>query len=1313
VPLTLAPPPLDRDDALTRRLDGIGSRLRRAVVLRSGAWMIGLSVLFLGGLAFLDYRFQLPSLIRAMGLVGYLVALPILYRRWIREPLSGTDDRVQIAIRVERAYPEFNDSLVSAVQFLRRDPDDRTSSPKLRSAAIRRASRKAERYEFDRAIDVKWVRRSVLGAMVVVAAAGWLVYADANAARTALLRIALPFGGTAATTQTKIEILSPQPLPHRMARGEPLDIRVALRGVIPERINVSTKLDGSPSVDQAYAVLPPEGVTDAAELTVRIEPTRIPRDFQFRIRANDADSGWQTVHVHPPPVLVPLDGRPSPQIHLEYPAYTDLSPIDLPDGSSVIECVAGTRVTIRGATDRRVARAWIAFRPEQPMLRLLPALSGLGANPELSVPGFDLLGREVWQEVPVAIGRDGTLLEVTFIPRMPGPYALRFEDDTGLGTTRMFDVRVQPDPAPTVTLERPSAGRDSLLVLPDAELTFAAKVLDKQYAIRAVRLEYRTSHGGAPGSFPWYESDVIGRALPASATLMRGVVPMPPTTPLRLRPQELAFENRLSLTRFRHADGSPLVAGDIVVVHVAADDFDDVTGFKPSGRSHEVELIVVTKQDLEAVEQQAQSDIRGEILRLHALQRDARTKVQEAIQQLRNTGKLRPEDQDKLNRVEQAQQQIRSRINNPEDGLRAQLEKLKQSAKDNHLPRSATTQRLDEAAADLARLANEELEPLEIDLAAARRPPESKESPLAPLSRAEKRQKEVEQTLLSLLERLEPWSGAGEVRGEARSVLNDTKRQIEKGAQLGSTVPPDAPPEKLNPQQKAELDRAAVGDDRIAERGRQLVEKMNRLAVEKEAAANAKLELADQKDAQAKAAKTEASKHPAGSVEQKAMLRAAEDLAAEAKQSRESAADLKREADALRNAATAGNSEQLKEQLRSAGQARRQNQSGQATAAQKAAAANLEKMLNALEEQQAEDNDRLTRNLKDADKELNELIDKQERLQKKVEDAQAIKDPAQRAEMLEKLSREQEKLEAEARDLAQRLSRNQAEPAAEELRRAAREMAQAREQLDNGEARPEKMDDVLDRLDDAQRELDQARQKNDEELQREQALKFTEELKNVRDREQRLLDESIRIHGQVKKDKKWERPVRTSLNDLIEQQKNLAEELRGLIEKKFTNAAVFGRMLRQSADAMDLAAKRMDSRLESAEIGPFDLELEDIADAGIQGQQKLALKRLDQLLESLKPDKQDAAPPPMGGGGMPPDMPMGAGQPRDQLPPLAQLKALRSLQADIAERTEAFDKAHPDRTKLNDDELAELESLQRMQLDVAELIKELTAKDGM
>jgi hypothetical protein len=59
------------------------------------------------------------------------------------------------------------------------------------------------------------------------------------------------------------------------------------------------------------------------------------------------------------------------------------------------------------------------------------------------------------------------------------------------------------------------------------------------------------------------------------------------------------------------------------------------------------------------------------------------------------------------------------------------------------------------------------------------------------------------------------------------------------------------------------------------------------------------------------------------------------------------------------------------------------------------------------------------------------------------------------------------------------------------------------------------------------------------------------------------------------------------------------------------------------------------------------------------------------------------------------------------LPPLAQLKALRALQSDLAERTAAFDKAHPDRTKLTPEEIADLEAIRKTQIDIAELVQEL------
>src|SRR5262245_56588315 len=221
MPLTLPPPLPTREDGLTRRLDEVASRLRRIVILRAGSWLLALCIVFLAGLGLLDHRYQLPALVRILGLVTVLVGVPLLARRWITRPLARSGDRQVIALRVERAYPEFNDSLVSAVEFMDRDPDDQTTSVACRKMAIRPAARKAERYEFDKAVNSRGLKRSMFAALVVVAAAAWLVYTAPDASQASLRRIAVPFGGTARTTQTKLEILAPQPLPHRMARGEP------------------------------------------------------------------------------------------------------------------------------------------------------------------------------------------------------------------------------------------------------------------------------------------------------------------------------------------------------------------------------------------------------------------------------------------------------------------------------------------------------------------------------------------------------------------------------------------------------------------------------------------------------------------------------------------------------------------------------------------------------------------------------------------------------------------------------------------------------------------------------------------------------------------------------------------------------------------------------------------------------------------------------------------------------------------------------------------------------------------------------------
>ena len=89
----------------------------------------------------------------------------------------------------------------------------------------------------------------------------------------------------------------------------------------------------------------------------------------------------------------------------------------------------------------------------------------------------------------------------------------------------------------------------------------------------------------------------------------------------------------------------------------------------------------------------------------------------------------------------------------------------------------------------------------------------------------------------------------------------------------------------------------------------------------------------------------------------------------------------------------------------------------------------------------------------------------------------------------------------------------------------------------------------------------------------------------------------------------------------------LADEVRRLVEKKFTEVPVFERMLKQSAEGMDRAAARMQARLQDARELEYDAELEDLADAATRSPQDLALKRMDQLLDALKPDKDVLKPP--------------------------------------------------------------------------------------
>src|SRR6185437_11426241 len=205
-------------------------------------------------------------------------------------------------------------------------------------------------------------------------------------------------------------------------------------------------------------------------------------------------------------------------------------------------------------------------------------------------------------------------------------------------------------------------------------------------------------------------------------------------------------------------------------------------------------------------------------------------------------------------------------------------------------------------------------------------------------------------------------------------------------------------------------------------------------------------------------------------------------------------------------------------------------------------------------------------------------------------------------------------------------------------------------------------------------------------------------------------------------ERKWSRELQQSYKDLEDREQALGVEVRTLAEREFAELLVFERIVKDAAEAIDKAAEKAKVRRQDAvDADPdaaFDPDLEKANAGRVRRPMTLALRRLEQVLEVLKPenapkkknDEKKAGKPP---GESP--MPMAAPGNGDIIPPLAQLKALRALQAECNAATAEFAKRHPDRDKLTDEDREELKELEDSQREIATLFEQMAKlfqKDG-
>ena len=1327
-----ANPPLDAH-GLARRLLWVRRRLRVVTTVRGISWLLALVLLAAIGVGLIDWKLHLPSLVRAVALVGVLGGAGFILIKHLLRPLAAKSDDLTLALQVEEQYPGLNDSLASTVQFLEEGGKPSLDSPGLRQEAVTHALRRARGCDFGNIVDARGLRTAGFLLVVASAAAIAILLLYPQMAHTAITRLIAPFGSKDWPSQTQLEIGA---IPERIGRNELFEVRGIVRGFVPGTASVLFLIDGGVQVAHQYEIGPgPELGTGS--FTVRLEPGRARNNFRFEVRANDALYRSKSILVSPPPLLTMIDGRPSPQVHLDFPAYTDLPTQELPDGSGNVEAVAGTIVSLRAAADRPLRAAWIEFLPEPRYADLSAFLAAIGSAHAAQVSPLTAAGQAVWNTVPARLEEDGQRLSVRFRPYASGMYALHFEDLSGLGNTRLFELRVTPDPAPVVIIERPSPTRDILDLLPDADVNLQSVVTDPLYAVRSAYIEYRTEKTDSPRSMPLWDHRAAGLAL-AWAVVSR-------VEPVRLRPIVVPIGQRISLQRFRHVNGAPLKEGDVLTFQLCGDDFDDVSVDKAPGRSHEIEIRIIGRNALDVILNQEEARVQQDLVRLEKLQGEAKQKVKETQDQLRKNGKLKAEDLTKLLDAEQQQQQIRERVGDRQEGLRSEVARILESVKNNKLPRTGTQDRMERVQSSLDRLAREELPQIEPRLTNARKEAENQESgvkdkdnqsqrkeaadqkekeakaaekqagekgneakdaekkadntPDGDPSKAESRkqakdlereaeklrqqaqkarkdadairegkkddgvkdsladarqhQQEVQKTLQELLRDLDSFASTAGIKGEAKSILEEQKR-VERETQEFIEKNPNAigfKRDDLNSTEKAQLDK-------LREDQRGLNERMDKLLSQMEQA--------------------------------------------QAERQQRNDPDT---ANQLKSAIQKANEGNITGQMQQSRQSLDENKTADATNSQRETIDQLKKFVKELEDRRAAELDRLAKKLREKQNQLENLAQEQERLQKKMKEAMNIADPKAREEELKRLAKRQKELKEQAEDLSRQLSRMRQNQAGQAANQAAAQMDQALKRLERGQDAEEEQYEALDRLDEAQREVERTREEAEEELAREQAAKAAEEIKRLKQRQESLITEAGRIEKAVLQEKVWRNRLIESTLSLGRAEGELSNEAANLAEKKLAEAQVFGRLLQKSAKAMKDAGEKFTDRAKDAVEFPEDLKP---AQAALE-LQKLALHRLDQLLEALKEEPGKAMRPPGGGGGGGGggDGGQGGGGGGDGLPPLVQYKLLRSLQSEINQRTEEFARKHPVSSKLSDKDQAELKAIQKEQSEIADLLEEV------
>ncbi|MGC4032741.1 MAG: hypothetical protein QM754_13620 [Tepidisphaeraceae bacterium] len=761
---------------LIESIDAVRRRARGLSVVYGVGIVMGAALAALLLVIALDWLLNLYAWPRLILMLAGIAGVAYAAFRFIAKPATADVPLADVAGRLERAFPQFEDRLRSTVNFV---DGANPGSAVLQQRTIEQAVRLASGLDLRQAVVAKpaivSLGSAIASGLVVLLLAG--VVLDRGTWGVIVSRLVTPF--SAKPWPKRVQISLGDLLPGRVPVGQKIDVSLTIaRGDKPSlRPILYYQIDNGP-VQQVFMTRDDAGGFKSS-LDARLEPGQTGATLKSWVVAGDDRQELSPVAIVPRLAIRKITATLTPPAYA--PARTT-PPQDLAIAPAV--AAEGGTVMLRVQFNKSLGQADPVLEP----INASTATTGPATQPAMSV---------AWE-------RDGDSVAVARFPASVSQrFRVRATDVDGFGNTALeeYELIVKPDTNLSIQLENPRRNeeRTATAFVPMQAVT------EDDCGIDSIVLKIERQK---PSPLDW-TIPIIKDGKPVDGVTWQAV----DASPDRVR-QRLNYQWELKLLG--------LAPGDVIEYSFVAQD-----NFNLDGRRHDPvatpkqRITIVSQDDLAARVADELRSVRVQTNQVRSTQQRTRQETQQLKDDTKDKEQLDAGDQAAAQRLTQQQassaastKQLGDRVQQSIDRLnenRSTVAELKTTAES---VRDTLTQTGEGAMKDAAQ-----------ELANAGQPDRKNDQRAGDLGNAQEQQQKALNQLDRAMAQLDSVGSLQASIGEINSILAEQQR-LRKENEDFAKQNLGKKPQDLAADNKDKLDKIAEQQSKLAERTQKALDKM-------------------------------------------------------------------------------------------------------------------------------------------------------------------------------------------------------------------------------------------------------------------------------------------------------------------------------------------------------------------------------------------------------------------------------------------------------------------------------------------------------